>query len=164
MSSCSIGSADIHRTDHEIISDWLRELSMEEYAPLFSEAGYDMPTICRMTPEDLTAIGIKKPRHRERIKQHIDALQLPDNLPHFVPGSIEEWLRFLGLDEYIQPLLAQGYRHVRDVTQLPWEDMEDIGIVKLGHQKKLLLAIKRIKDILSGKWIAPGLANSPQVS
>lgn len=164
VSSCSIGSADIHRTDHEIISDWLRELSMEEYAPLFSEAGYDMPTICRMTPEDLTAIGIKKPRHRERIKQHIDALQLPDNLPHFVPGSIEEWLRFIGLDEYIQPLLAQGYRQVRDVTQLPWEDMEDIGIVKLGHQKKLLLAIKRIKDILSGKWIAPGLANSPQVS
>lgn len=70
----------------------------------------------------------------------------------------------LRLDEYIQPLLAQGYRQVRDVTQLPWEDMEDIGIVKLGHQKKLLLAIKRIKDIVSGKWIAPGIANSPQVS
>lgn len=78
-------------------------------------------------------------------------------------GSIEEWLRLLRLDEYIQPLLAQGYRQVRDVTNLPWEDMEDIGIVKLGHQKKLLLAIKRIKDILSGKWIAPGIANSPQV-
>lgn len=78
----------MHRTDHEIICDWLRELSMEEYAPLFSEAGYDMPTISRMTPEDLTAIGIKKPRHRERIKQHIDSLQLPDNLPHYVPVSI----------------------------------------------------------------------------
>lgn len=71
-------------------------------------------------------------------------------------------MRLLRLDEYIQPLLAQGYRQVRDVTQLPWEDFEDIGIVKLGHQKKLLLAMKRIKDILSGKWIAPG--NSPQVS
>lgn len=80
----------------------------------------------------------------------------------FLQGSIEEWLRLLRLDEYIQPLLAQGYRQVRDVTQLPWEDFEDIGIVKLGHQKKLLLAMKRIKDILSGKWIAPG--NSPQVS
>ncbi|XP_031630661.1 uncharacterized protein LOC116345432 isoform X2 [Contarinia nasturtii] len=165
VSSCSIGSADMHRTDHEIICDWLRELSMEEYAPLFSEAGYDMPTISRMTPEDLTAIGIKKPRHRERIKQHIDSLQLPDNLPHYIPGSIEEWLRLLRLDEYIQPLLAQGYRQVRDVTQgVSWEDMEDIGIVKLGHQKKLLLAIKRIKDISSGKWIPPGLANnSPQM-
>lgn len=56
------------------------------------------------------------------------------------------------------------FEMILDVTQLPWEDFEDIGIVKLGHQKKLLLAIKRIKDILSGKWIAPGIANSPQVS
>lgn len=89
VSSCSIGSADnmSQRSDHEIITDWLRELCFDEYAPLFSEAGYDMPTISRMTPEDLTAIGIKKPRHRERIKQHIDSLQLPDNLPHYVPVS-----------------------------------------------------------------------------
>lgn len=63
----------------------------------------------------------------------------------------------LRLEEYVQPLFAQGYATVRDVTQLPWEDMEDIGIVKLGHQKKLLLAIKRVKDIMSGKWVLPGL-------
>ncbi|XP_037043301.1 uncharacterized protein LOC119079473 isoform X1 [Bradysia coprophila] len=159
VSSCSIGSVDrmTSRTDHEIITDWLRELNYEDYAQLFSDAGYDMPTISRMTPEDLTAIGIKKPHHREKIKQHIDALQLPDNLPNNVPGSIEEWLRLLRLEEYVQPLFAQGYATVRDVTQLPWEDMEDIGIVKLGHQKKLLLAIKRVKDIMSGKWVLPGL-------
>lgn len=64
----------------------------------------------------------------------------------------------------MQPLFAQGYATVRDVTQLPWEDMEDIGIVKLGHQKKLLLAIKRVKDIMSGKWVLPGLTPSSQVS
>lgn len=74
-----------------------------------------------------------------------------------IQGSIEEWLRLLRLEEYVQPLFAQGYATVRDVTQLPWEDMEDIGIVKLGHQKKLLLAIKRVKDIMSGKWVLPGL-------
>lgn len=79
-------------------------------------------------------------------------------------GSIEEWLQLLRLEEYIQPLIAQGYQTVCDVTQLPWEDMEDIGIIRLGHQKKLLLAIKRIKDILSGKWIAPGIASTSHVS
>ncbi len=113
VSSCSIGSVDrmSSRTvsflfeffllkttklltnekfkDHEIITDWLKELNYEEYAQLFSDAGYDMPTISRMTPEDLTAIGIKKPHHREKIKQHIDALQLPDNLPNNVPVSCE---------------------------------------------------------------------------
>ncbi|XP_017839398.1 caskin-2 isoform X2 [Drosophila busckii] len=151
VSSCSIGSVDRQRND-ELIIDWLLEMKHEEYAQLFIAAGYDLPTIARMTPEDLTAIGIKNPHHRERIKQRIDKLQVLDNLPHFVPGSIEEWLQLLRLEEYIQPLLEQNYKTVRDVTQVTWEDLEDIGIVKLGHQKKILLAIKRVKDIISGKW------------
>lgn len=56
---------------------------------------------------------------------------------------------------------GQNYKTVRDVTQVTWEDLEDIGIVKLGHQKKILLAIKRVKDIISGKW-NPGGANAYQ--
>ncbi|XP_062539162.1 uncharacterized protein LOC134207464 [Armigeres subalbatus] len=160
VSSCSIGSGNrlsnhSNRSDHDIISEWLMEVHFHEYTYLFLEAGYDLPTIARMTPEDLTAIGIKQPTHRERLKRHIDALKLPDALPNYVPGSIDEWLRLLRLEEYVQPLLAQGYETVNDVTQLTWEDLEDIGIVKLGHQKKILLAIKRVKDIISGKLGVP---------
>lgn len=90
VSSCSIGSVDRmsqKSQDHEIILDWLMELHFEDYSQLFSSAGYDLATITRMTPEDLTAIGIKNPSHREKIKQHIDNLQLPDNLPNYVPVS-----------------------------------------------------------------------------
>lgn len=32
-----------------------------------------------------------------------------------------------------------------------FQDLEDMGIVRLGHQKKILLAIKRVKDIRAGK-------------
>jgi hypothetical protein len=39
------------------------------------------------------------------------------------------------------------------MTKLNEEDLEDIGIVKLGHQKKILLAIKRVKDVLNGKVV-----------
>ncbi|XP_063705294.1 uncharacterized protein LOC134834512 isoform X1 [Culicoides brevitarsis] len=159
VSSCSIGSVDrmTQRSDHDIITEWLSEIHFDEYAQLFAKAGYDLWTISRMTPEDLTAIGIKKPHDREKIKQHIDALQLPDSLPNYVPGSLDEWLRLLRLEEYVQPLLAQGYQSVCDVTTLTWEDLEDIGIIKLGHQKKILLAIKRVKDIISGKVASPGI-------
>ena len=38
-----------------------------------------------MTPEDLTAIGIKKPNHRKRLKAEISKLNIPDGLPNFVP-------------------------------------------------------------------------------
>lgn len=51
-----------------------------------------------------------------------------------------------------------------DVTTLTWEDLEDIGIIKLGHQKKILLAIKRVKDIISGKVASPGITPHGQVS
>lgn len=68
-------------------------------------------------------------------------------------GSLEEWLQLLRLEEYLPAFLDQGYQTVDDVTQLTWEDLEEFGIVKLGHQKKIMLAIKRIKDIRAGKRI-----------
>lgn len=55
-----------------------------------------------MTPEDLTAIGIKKPHDREKIKQHIDALQLPDSLPNYVPVSIKSYDKYLNKYFYSQ--------------------------------------------------------------
>ncbi|XP_050683527.1 caskin-2 isoform X3 [Leptidea sinapis] len=137
--------------DVDIIHAWLADLQMEEYARLFIEAGYDLATVTRMTPEDLTAVGIKKPNHRKRLKAELANLNVPDNLPDFIPGSLEEWLRLLRLEEYGPALVTQGYRTVHDVTQLAWEDLEDMGIVRLGHQKKILLAIKRVKDIRAGK-------------
>ena len=66
-------------------------------------------------------------------------------------GSLNEWLQLLRLEEYKPALASQGYETIEDVLQLTWEDLEDIGIVKLGHQKRLLLAIKRVKDLKAGK-------------
>lgn len=42
---------------------------------------------------------------------------------------------------------------VASLQYIPFEfqDLEDMGIVRLGHQKKILLAIKRVKDIRAGK-------------
>ncbi|XP_022920886.2 caskin-2 isoform X3 [Onthophagus taurus] len=159
LSSCSIGSEHgriermIHQgiPDQDIIHTFLVDLQLEEYFPLFVTAGYDLPTMGRMTPEDLTAIGIKKPNHRKKLKAEIAQLNLPDNLPDFIPGSLEEWLQILRLEEYQPNFLDQGYHTIEAVAQLTWEDLEEFGIVKLGHQKKIILAIKRIKDIKAGK-------------
>lgn len=155
-SSYLMGSVDRmnQQSDHDMILNWLMILNLDEllpYAGNFSSAGYDLGTILRMTPEDLTAIGICNPTHREIIKAHIDDLQVNDSLPNYVPGSIDEWLRLLRLDEYIISLQNEGFQSVRDMTKLNEEDLEDIGIIKLGHQKKILLAIKRVKEILNGK-------------
>jgi SAM domain (Sterile alpha motif) len=79
-----------------------------------------------------------------------------DRLSDFTQGSLEEWLRILRLEEYGPGMSQQGYKTVEQAAQLAWEDLEDTGIVKLGHQKKILLAIKRVKDIHAGKRPLPG--------
>lgn len=67
--------------DQEVLSLWLKNLHFEEYLPLFVNSGYDMPTISRMTPEDLTAIGITRPQHRRKLKQEISKLNISDGIP-----------------------------------------------------------------------------------
>ena len=64
---------------------WLSDLHFDEYLEKFVSAGYDMPTISRMTPEDLNAIGITKPVHRKKLKAEIMRLNISDGLPDFIP-------------------------------------------------------------------------------
>ncbi|CAB4067685.1 CASKIN [Lepeophtheirus salmonis] len=139
--------------DHEILNSWLTDLHFEEYYDLFVSAGYDMPTISRMTPEDLTAIGIKKPNHRKRLKMEIAKLNIGDGLPEYIPDSLEEWLHCIRLSEYGPHLRAQGYNTVNDASQITIEDLEDVGLFRLGHQKRFLLAVKRNKDFKSRKTL-----------
>ena len=73
--------------DLEVLNAWLTDLNFDEYFDLFASAGYDMPTISRMTPEDLTAIGIQKPNHRKKLKSEIAKLNIDDGLPSFIPVS-----------------------------------------------------------------------------
>ena len=117
----------------EQVENWLRGIHFEEYSSHFLDAGYDLPTISRMTPEDLIAIGITNPLHRKQIKHEISSLSVSDGIPVSVPESLFEWLYLLRLEEYEEVLRSQGYDTVERVAQLTcWEDYEDIGIRKLG--------------------------------
>ncbi|KAB7497451.1 Caskin-2 [Armadillidium nasatum] len=153
-SSSSLGSSEHDGTHHlnvqellnngvsdsEVLRIWLTELHFEEYYEKFLSSGYDMPTISRMTPEDLNAIGITKPAHRKRLKSEITKLNISDGLPEFIPSRLDEWLTLLKLEAYIPSLKQQNYNTVEQVTQITWEDLEDV-----------MLAIKRVKDIMAGK-------------
>ena len=99
----------------------------------------------------MTAIGIKKPHHRKKLKTEIDKLGLQDWLPQQVPQSVEHMMHILNLTMYTGNLMEQGYTTVKDVLSISIEDLEDIGFFMLGHQKRLLLGIKRVKELRSGK-------------
>lgn len=44
-----------------------------------------------------------------------------------------EWLQCLGLDEYFEVLVQQQYETIGSLMDISWEDLEDIGITKLGQ-------------------------------
>ena len=74
------------------VAGWLAGLGFPHYSPLFTAAGYDLPTIARMTPVtqscsllhcnctpvqgDLGAIGVQLPAHRARLAAGIAGLQV----------------------------------------------------------------------------------------
>uniref|UniRef100_A0A3P8TL82 CASK interacting protein 2 n=1 Tax=Amphiprion percula TaxID=161767 RepID=A0A3P8TL82_AMPPE len=133
--------------DSEAIYQWLSEFQLEQYTSNFLNAGYDVPTISRMTPEDLTAIGVTKPGHRKKISMEIGKLSIPEWLPDYIPSDLVEWLSVIGLPQYQKRLCDNGYDSISIVKDITWEDLQEIGITKLGHQKKLMLAVKRLCDL-----------------
>ncbi|XP_068458040.1 caskin-2-like isoform X2 [Clinocottus analis] len=133
--------------DAEALYQWLTEFQLEQYIGNFISAGYDVPTVSRMTPEDLTAIGVTKPGHRKKISIEINNLDIPEWLPEYIPSDLGEWLSAIGLPQYHKKLSENGYDSISIVRDLTWEDLQEIGIIKLGHQKKLMLAVKKLCDI-----------------
>ncbi|TRZ02806.1 hypothetical protein DNTS_017688 [Danionella cerebrum] len=153
MSSSRPGEHVIHQQqlldgkDAEAIYQWLWEFQLEQYTSNFLAAGYDVPTISRMTPEDLTAIGVTKPGHRKKISMEISNFKIPEWLPDYIPSDIGSWLNIIGLPQYQKKLAENGYDSISIVQDITWEDLQEIGITKLGHQKKLMLAVKKLNDL-----------------
>uniref|UniRef100_A0A8C9TX95 CASK interacting protein 1 n=1 Tax=Scleropages formosus TaxID=113540 RepID=A0A8C9TX95_SCLFO len=142
---CSAAREPHHSS--EAVIQWLSDFQLQAYAPHFISAGYDIPTISRMTPEDLTAIGVTKPGHRKKITSEINKLSVTEWLPDQKPANLAEWLSVIGLSQYYQTLVNNGYENIDFITDITWEDLQEIGITKLGHQKKLMLAVKKLVEI-----------------
>ncbi|XP_065752515.1 caskin-2 [Phocoena phocoena] len=156
--------------DAQAIHNWLSEFQLEGYTAHFLQAGYDVPTISRMTPEDLTAIGVTKPGHRKKIASEIAQLSIAEWLPNYIPADLLEWLCALGLPQYHKQLASSGYDSMGLVADLTWEELQEIGVNKLGHQKKLMLGVKRLAELRRGllQGEAPGdgsrrLARGPEL-
>ncbi|XP_029001073.1 caskin-1 isoform X4 [Betta splendens] len=129
---------------------WLGEFQLQFYTTHFLTAGYDVDTISCMTSEDLTAIGVMKPGHRKKLTSEISKLST-DWLPEHKPANLADWLSHLGLSQYYQVLVQNGYENIDFISDISLEDLQEIGITKLGHQKKLMLGVRRLKEIQRGQ-------------
>ncbi|CAN9510172.1 unnamed protein product [Ophioblennius macclurei] len=101
--------------------------------------------------KDLTAIGVMKPGHRKKLTSEISKLPSTDWLPDHKPANLGDWLSHLGLSQYYQVLVQNGYENIDFVSDISLEDLQEIGITKLGHQKKMMLGVRRLKELQRGE-------------
>ncbi|XP_072772441.1 caskin-1 isoform X2 [Nerophis lumbriciformis] len=139
---------------------WLLEFQLQFYTTHFLTAGYDLEAVSCMTPEDLTAIGVMKPGHRKKLLSEISKMTSADWLPDHKPANLAEFLSHLGLSQYYQVLVQNGYENIDFISDISLEDLQEIGITKLGHQKKLMLGVRRLKDFQRGGSV-PEAPHSP---
>ena len=66
------------------ITDWLRKLGLEQYAPAFRDNAIDSKVLPRLTAEDLKELGVTMVGHRRRLLDAIAALS--DETPAAVVG------------------------------------------------------------------------------
>ncbi|XP_070580993.1 LOW QUALITY PROTEIN: caskin-2-like [Ptychodera flava] len=133
--------------DSQKIYAWLLSFKLQEYTNNFIKSGYDMGTISRMTPEDMTPIGVSKPGHRKKIAAMISQLDIPDGIPDHKPHDLTTWLNILDLPQYLDTFVKNGYDTIDFISDVTWEDLQEIGITTLGHQKKLILAINKLSQL-----------------
>ncbi|KAL5106821.1 hypothetical protein TcWFU_004989 [Taenia crassiceps] len=149
VSSVGSGTSSCDRSPVELLVNWLLSAGFSDYTPCLVAAGYDLSTLRRATPEDLNACGVTNPRDRQQLRARLSRLQLPENLPDYIPACVFEWLSILNLTGYWPAFQTQGLTTFEKIAVLTWEDLEEIGVTKLGHQKKLILAIERLRRALS---------------
>ncbi|XP_028314774.1 caskin-1 isoform X2 [Gouania willdenowi] len=129
--------------------------SVEQAASSSSGTAHEQRSFERKVEEDdgrdLTAIGVMKPGHRKKVLTEISKLPSTDWLPDNKPANLADWLSHLGLSQYYQVLVQNGYENIDFISEISLEDLQEIGISKLGHQKKLMLGVKRLKQLQRGE-------------
>ncbi|XP_073915991.1 caskin-1 isoform X4 [Castor canadensis] len=80
--------------------------------------------------------------------------QLPKKLEPASEGkaNLAMWLSMIGLAQYYKVLVDNGYENIDFITDITWEDLQEIGITKLGHQKKLMLAVRKLAELQKAEY------------
>ncbi|GAB1607942.1 chitin synthase chs-2-like [Argonauta hians] len=132
------------------VQNWLPGDFKDLYAQYFINNGYDdTRLISGMQEKELVDIGIKSKGHRQFLMDMIKLL--PDFEPDTeVPDSVSIWLQNIGLEMYQTNFTKNCITYRRDMAVLKSMSSHDIKrelkIIKMGHIKRLQLAIKKLLD------------------
>ncbi|XP_067653543.1 chitin synthase chs-2-like isoform X2 [Haliotis asinina] len=138
--------------DHYVpvpVDEWLPP-ELRAYGPIFKKHGFDNTLfISGMTEKELKNIGIKGQGTLQNLLHMIELL--PDfEIEYNVPGSVKEWLETIGLLEYERNFKKNQIKRPTDLSVLKGfqrkEIEKELKITKAGHIKRLLYAIRKLRE------------------
>ncbi|XP_023216633.1 ankyrin repeat and sterile alpha motif domain-containing protein 1B-like [Centruroides sculpturatus] len=136
------------------VREWLESLDMAEYENLLMENGFDDVDFLGSTTlddRDLIEIGVLAENHRQKILN--SAKDFPNLLPigrgegkAGIPNSIEQWLRSLNLESYVNVFAENEFTELDKLTTLTnedlllvrflltkhFDDLEDLNLLKMN--------------------------------
>ncbi|XP_078367996.1 uncharacterized protein LOC144651840 [Oculina patagonica] len=107
---------------------FLEKIGLEKYRSRFESQGYNTAfDLCLIEEEDLDHIIIRDPDDRAKILEAAAVL------------DIEEWLKHLGLTEYLDRFRAEGIKNVRDLKNVEFTEelLNSLEIMIPGHRKRV---------------------------
>ncbi|MBV8990303.1 MAG: AAA family ATPase, partial [Solirubrobacterales bacterium] len=93
------------------VTEWLRQLGLEQYARAFRENGIDADLLPSLTAEDLKDLGISRVGDRRRLFDAIAALR-PSAVRASTPPAVSSTSAAAPPDDHRSPGLAAERRHV----------------------------------------------------
>jgi chitin synthase len=131
------------------VSDWLPQNLRDQYGSTLEMNGYDDTSyLFGMTDSELRDVGITSKAHRSAIHEAIKFLPEPEIEP-CVPKNVTHWLENVGLSMYATNFCKAHIVNATTMETLKGMKRKDLkselGITKPGHQKRLLLAISKLR-------------------
>uniref|UniRef100_A0A8B9K143 receptor protein-tyrosine kinase n=1 Tax=Astyanax mexicanus TaxID=7994 RepID=A0A8B9K143_ASTMX len=122
---------------HQLMLEcWLRERSER---PKFSQIVNMLDKLIR-NPASLKRTGGESSRSHPSILSHTPSIEPPPSL-----GSVEEWLKTVGLEKYRENFITAGHSNLESIIHMNQEDFAKLGISSSAHQKKLLSGLQEIQ-------------------
>ena len=70
--------------------------------------------------------------------------------------SIEEWLTSIKMERYIEHFLQAGYCTMDDVSRLTAQELVNMSITLIGHQKKIMNSVQTLRAQIAGAQVSEG--------
>ncbi|GFN83340.1 ankyrin repeat and sterile alpha motif domain-containing protein 1b, partial [Plakobranchus ocellatus] len=121
-----------------------------KYADILKRHGFDNTLFIKaLTEKELIRMGIVKRGHVQFLLAQI-ALLPAFEIEYQVPTNVKDWLSDIGLIMYRENFRRNHIRTPKEMEILKRLDRKDIarelGITKEGHIKRLLFAIRMLRD------------------